>query len=589
MGRHSLPDDSAPGGTGARTRARRRTVAISTALVLAVAAGTVAALRGDLLSFDGSCDGETMPLRVVASPDVAPALRIVAGRARADGVRTDGRCLDVRVTARPGYEVAGELSRRGARPGYEVWLPDSSVWVEQVLASGTGPSLGDGGNVASSPLALATVPSAAEKLGWPRRTYTWAELAEAAEKADLRLGAADPARSATGVLALARIGASAEKRDPSSDTLVAATAKLLAGHAADGDEEVLATLPRADSGAEKGDPRGNPALIVSEQAAHAHNEGGHLGPDLRLFYPEDGSALLDYPYTLVGEDTLTAGQTRAATRFMTLLGTGDSLEVLREHGFRTGGGPPEPGVVRAAGARAPQPYAATPAEPPTAEEVRATLGLWRITVQSARLTTVVDASDSMSAPVPGRNGQTRMDVTKASLLQALATFTPEDEIGLWEFARQLDGDRDYRRLVGTERLGERTAGGATHRDRLAAAFTGLAPVPDGPTGLYDTVLAVYRDANASYAKDRFNAVVLLTDGANQDPGSISRKALVEELRELADPQRPVPLIAIAVGPDADKRSCEQIAAATGGSAHQVVDPAEIHQVILKAIMSAGSR
>jgi hypothetical protein len=181
-----------------------------------------------------------------------------------------------------------------------------------------------------------------------------------------------------------------------------------------------------------------------------------------------------------------------------------------------------------------------------------------------------------------------MDVTKASLLQALATFTPEDEIGLWRFSAKLDGERDHRVLVPTERLGDR-AGDGTQRDRLSAAFSGLKPVPDGSTGLYDTTLEAYRAATASYSKGKFNAVVLLTDGVNQDPGSISRSGLLARLRELTDPERPVPLIAIAVGPEADKDELNEIAEATGGSGHQVTDPAQIHSAILKAIVRAGSQ
>ncbi|MEV6317722.1 substrate-binding and VWA domain-containing protein [Streptomyces sp. NPDC051776] len=589
MGRHSLPHASAPDRTGGLFAARRRTVAISAALVLALAAGTALALSGGLRAFGGSCDGEDMPLRVAASPDIAPALRTVAERARQTGVRTDGRCLDVRVTARPAHEVADELTGpRSAFAAYEVWLPDSGLWVDQVRASGTAPTLGEGGNVASSPLTLAAVPSAAEKLGWPGRTYTWAGLAEAAQRAHLPLGVADPDRSAVGLLALARLGTSAEEEKPGGGTLAAAMARRLAGRTAGGDEQVLASLPRAEFGADKGDPSGNPALIVSEQAAHHHNTSGFTG-DLRLFYPEDGSAQLDYPYTLVGESTLTARQTRAATRFMTLLGTEDSLDVLREQGFRTGGIPPKPGAARAAGAKEPQPYDAAPAKVPTTEQVQETLGLWAITVKSARLTTVVDTSDSMSAPVPGKDGRSRMDVTRASLLQALATFKPEDEIGLYDFARRLDGSRDYRRLVPTQRLDERTEAGKTQRDRLTAAVEALAPVTDGATGLYDTVLATYREAAENYGLGRFNAVVLLTDGSNQDPGSISRDALVKELRKLGDAQRPLPVIAIAVGPDADKRSCEEIAEATGGSAYRVEDPGQIHQVMLRSITAVARR
>lgn len=51
----------------------------------------------------------------------------------------------------------------------------------------------------------------------------------------------------------------------------------------------------------------------------------------------------------------------------------------------------------------------------------------------------------------------------------------------------------------------------------------------------------------------------------------------------------MPLIALAIGPAADTAALDRIAAPTGGSAHQVSDPSQIHQVILKAIMAAGSK
>jgi hypothetical protein len=243
--------------------------------------------------------------------------------------------------------------------------------------------------------------------------------------------------------------------------------------------------------------------------------------------------------------------------------------------------------VTKAGGSSPQPYGEASPQPASEVALQEALGMWTITVQSARITTVVDASSSMSEPVAKTN-QSRMDVTKASLLQALATFTPEDEIGLWEFSTKLDGDKDYRVLVPTERLGDRTGDG-TQRDRLTAAFGKLAPVPNGATGLYDTTLAAYKAATSSYVKGKFNALVILTDGVNQDPGSISRADLITQLRTLANPERPVPLIVIAVGPDADKQEAEQIARATGGSGHEVSDPAQIHSVILKAIVEAGAQ
>ncbi|MFD9432206.1 hypothetical protein [Streptomyces sp. NPDC060002] len=91
-------------------------------------------------------------------------------------------------------------------------------------------------------------------------------------------------------------------------------------------------------------------------------------------------------------------------------------------------------------------------------------------------------------------------------------------------------------------------------------------------------------------KGKFNALVILTDGVNQDPGSISRTTtLLTELQKLTGPERPVPLIMIAVGPGADREEAEETARATGGSGQSVTDPSQIHTVILKAVVAAGTQ
>lgn len=588
MGRHSLPDEYGTDAPDPRPRTRGRSVAIATALVLTVAAGTAVAVRSDLLTFGGSCRDDSVKLDLVAAPDIAPALRAAAEDARENEVTSDGSCIDVRVSAREAYKVTDELRTGKGDPGYDVWVPDSELWLQRVGLGGRQNKVTPAGNIASSPVGMAMVPSAAESLGWPKKTYSWPELTGAAMKGDkLRLGAADPARSATGLLALAKLGKSAkESGGKDGDTQAAAMAKALSARTTDNDGQLLDTLARDSSGAEEGNPRRNQALILSEQAAYRHNESADEENSLDMFYPKDGSPRLDYPYTLVQEDELSTDQSRAALRFMTLFSDEEGRAILEKHGFRTGAEEPSAKLVTAAGGRTPQPYGDEPSEPPSEKDLQETLGMWTITVQSARLSTVVDVSDSMSEFVPGRN-QSRMEVTKSSLLQALAGFTDEDEIGLWEFATLLDGERDYRKLVPTQRLGDRKGDG-TQRDKVSEAFSDLAPIPGGATGLYDTTLAAYKEATSTYASGKFNALVVLTDGANQDPGSITRSNLVAQLENLSDPKRPVPLIAIAVGPNADKEEVVQIAEATGGSGHQVDDPAQIHAVILKAIMEAGS-
>jgi Mg-chelatase subunit ChlD len=560
-------------------------VAIATALVLVVAAGTALAVRGDLLGLGDGC-GDSVKLGVMASPDVAPALRAAADRAHRDEITSDGNCLDVTVTASDSYKVADTL-RGGEKPGFQVWVPDSSLWLKRVAQNAKATSVTAAGNIASTPVGVGMVPASAKSFGWPDKQYSWTELTGAAMKGDsLRLGAADPARSATGLLALTKLAAAAQKSGDGDGTQAAAMAKVLSQRTADSDEQLMDTVARDSSGTEAGNPKRNQALILSEQAAFTHN--AEVGGDgaLDLFYPKDGSPTLDYPFSLVDEARLSTDQSRAAVRFMTLLSAPEGRSILEKHGFRTDGTSAPETVAAQAGGRSPQPYAEPSSEPATDEQVEQTLGMWTITVQSARITTVVDASGSMANLVPNR-GQSRMEVTKASMLRALSTFTPEDEIGLWEFATHLDGTRDYKKLVPTERLGD-AKGAGTQQDRLSAAFAGLQPVPNGATGLYDTTLAAYKEATSTYKDGKFNSLVVVTDGVNEDPGSVSRSSLIRQLEDLSDPERPVPLIVIAVGPDTDKQEIDQVAAATGGSAHQVSDPADIHKVILNAIIKAGA-
>ncbi|EDY45027.1 substrate-binding and VWA domain-containing protein [Streptomyces sp. SPB074] len=585
MGRHKVAEEDRGGRGGPRGRTRGRTVALATVLVVAVVAGGGIAVRSGLIPLGGSCADDAVRLEVSASPDIAPTLREAAGYAKEHEVTSDGNCLDVRVSAEDSSKVAERL-KAGKDPGFHAWVPDASMWVDQANSGGNSAQVSPTGAIASTPVAVGMTEKAAKKLGWPEKTYSWAELAAAGSQGDsLRLGSADPARSATGLLALTEVAGQAGASKGGS-AQVAAAAKILAERTVDSDTQLLDTLARDDSGAESGDPKRNDALILTEQRAFTRNkESGHA---LDLFYPKGGSPALDYPYVIPDNTELSTAQSRAAVRFMTFLNESHGQRLLRADGFRAEGGTADAELARAAGARAPQPYGAPTADPPSAKALQETRGMWTITVQSARLLVVVDASPSMAEPVPGR-GQSRMDVTKASLLQALAQFTPADDIGLWEFATRLDGDRDYRELVPTARLGARKGSSGTQREALTAAFGALQPQPGGATGLYDTTLAAYREASEDYAADKFNAVVLLTDGTNEEPGSMTRGELLTRLRDLADPAHPLPLVAIAVGPEAAEDDMEAIGGATGGSGFKVDDPAQIHEVINNAIVEAGSR
>ncbi|WP_329015627.1 substrate-binding domain-containing protein [Streptomyces sp. NBC_00690] len=666
MERHTLPDSGAGGTGGAGPRSRHRRVLMATALVLTLAAGTGVAAYSGLPPFGRSCEESAVRLDVAVSPDIAPVVRAAADRVHKEKITSDGQCMDVRVKARENYQVATELSDHRSESEYEVWLPDSKIWAHQADASSRGVPLQMAGEVAVSPIGVATDRSAGSWLGWPGKTYTWAQLATATTASEsVHLGTADPTHSATGLLALAGVAASyaresgdrtweerngtdrplpdepgtapestePEPKEPASspsakrsaepkpkpsatkgpkqplpspsppregaqslpaeadrtprpglpdaDARIAATARLLAQRLAPADSQILRTLSAPGSSR-------NEAVFLSEQAAFTHNFSAGDKDDLDLFYPTDRALRLDYPYHLVDVNDLTVDEGRAATRFGALLGDAASLRDLAAHGFRPPRGEAPGVLVHTAGGRPPQPYArqVTGADQISRDLLQEMLGMWTITVRSARLTTVVDVSGSMQSPVPGRS-ETRLEATKASLLRVVDQFSQEDEIGLWEFATGLNGPHDYRELVPTARLGALVRGERTQRTQLSAAFQALKPVPDGATGLYDSTLAAYKSAQAGHVPGKFNALIVVTDGANQDRFSISRSTLLAKLKEVRDDRRPVPLIAIAVGTSADQGELDKIAQVTGGAGYQVSDPADIQGAILKAITAVG--
>ena len=320
------------------------------------------------------------------------------------------------MTAREAYKVTDALrSREKSATDFEAWVPDSGVWVNRIMADSKSIPVTAGGQRRlvtrrrrddPDGREVARVAPARRTAGpsWPaRRRTTTAEARGGRPFAQChRAARPDPADARGG------------RQAKDGDTLAAAIAKALSQRASDSDGQVLDTLPRDLSGTEQGNPKRNQALILSEQAAFAYNATADSGDDLDLFYPKDGSPVLDYPFALVDEPALTTDESRAALRFMTLLGEPDGRRILEKHGFRTDDDDIPDKLVTRAGGRAPQPYTEPPAEPVTDKEIEEALGMWTITVQSTRLTTVVDASASMSKPVPGTS-ESRMDVTKAAL------------------------------------------------------------------------------------------------------------------------------------------------------------------------------
>jgi hypothetical protein len=167
-------------------------------------------------------------------------------------------------------------------------------------------------------------------------------------------------------------------------------------------------------------------------------------------------------------------------------------------------------------------------------------------------------------------------------VNGLALYPDDTVAGLWTFSTNLTPTTDYQQVVPMVTLG-RAADGSNGRQRLAQGLAGV-KVTDGWTGLYDTVLAAVREVRKDWDPQRVSSVVLITDGANEDPqGGIDLPTLLQTLRQENDPDKPVPVFAIAYGPSGDLAALQQITQVTGGQAYAARDPRTIGSVMLDAI------
>ena len=134
----------------------------------------------------------------------------------------------------------------------------------------------------------------------------------------------------------------------------------------------------------------------------------------------------------------------------------------------------------------------------------------------------------------------RATLAQSSLRRAIRSISPDSDVGLWSFTTGLpDGDTEV--LVPTGTLGSAvTPGGPARREALLDAVSGLDPQVSGGTPLYDAVLAGFRDAQADFAYGRLNALVVITDGRNEDDGerlaaAAARRAAAGVRRRAAGP------------------------------------------------------
>jgi hypothetical protein len=525
------------------------------ALGVGATVGVAAAAAASAGVFDAtasSCADGRRTLTVAAAPEVAAAVAATAAG-------QDDTCTEVRVSAAVPADVAEELAGGGdARP--DVWIPDSSLW----LPEGAGRADASADSIARSPLVLAVrAPAGAGGKAAPH------DLAAAVGDGSRRLLLADPTRSAgtrLGLVALERALA------PLADGQARLGALYRSAERDDDAVDPAATLAAVSGEVPLG-------VFVPEQAVWSAN-AGPAGPTVVAVYPPEPT-VLDYPYVVLAERTdarADAARLRAA-----LLGPRGRAE-LAGAGFRTPDGTAAATPAPPAGVH---PEQAVRASVPVREDVDRAVSAFRTVTLGTRLLAVVDVSGSMVLTLPGEPPRRRIELAVGAATSGLAVYPDDAQVGLWVFATDLTATTDHRELVPIGTLGTRPDG-VTGRERMAAGLAGVTVVPDGDTGLYDTVLAAVRSVREDWDPRRVNSVVLFSDGYDEDADGVALPTLLRLLEEEGR-DRPVAVIGIGLGPDADLGALRQIAAVTHGAAYAVNDARMMRDVVADALASRPCR
>ena len=381
----------------------------------------------------------------------------------------------------------------------------------------------------------------------------------------------DLATSAEGLAALAAVRASLGGGEDADNAVVQA---VLAAGAGDAVSPAEALAAGAAGGADA------PLVPVSEQEVYAVNQDADDSA-LVAVYPTEGSPSLDYPVLRVGAPSGDAARGRRRRRAGADLRRGPHRRPARPaSAAATARRRPAPARRPASRRRPRRSCELDPAE------VQALLARLSSLATPSRILAVFDVSTSMEAPVG--------DGTRATLARDAAQERPV--AGARATTRSACGSSPTSwTATGLGRAGAHPRAGRRRRRaaRSATSWTSSStPSPTrlapGGTGLYDTTLAAVRAARANYDPTAVNSVLLLTDGTNEDDDAASSwRRCWRRWRAEADPTRPIKVIGVALGPDADLAALEQIAEATGGAAYSAVDPTDLQTVLFDALRQRG--
>lgn len=548
MGRHSV---AAP----AKTPSRRFILSIvaGVAVIGLVASGVYLWVGGHLNPLFASADEaacETIdPIVVVADTSIATAVIELAD----DFSASPKRCVELDVRAQDSADTTAALAAGTLEA--DVWIPDSSVWIERTTTTATSLGLGEpelavGSSIATSPVVFAAPASDAQEIA--KEPVSWARVLAGQLPALLP----DPEASAASLASLLALKGQSSADDPRqfAGAMIALGRSIPASA-----DAAMATISSVQQPT---------VVLTSESRVVEHNRDTAAEP-LVAAYPEEGTVALDYPFVRLGGasgeklDDFEAALQKAAEHFA-------------EAGFRAADGT---GELDAPGVAGNAPRAQTELDHAAEIEI---LRSWSVLTLRSRMLAVIDVSGSMEEPAG--NGLRRIDIFQQAAVGAMSKFSGEAELGVWIFSTARNGTLDYEDLAPIAPLAD-----SGHTQQIQQIIGSLPARLGGATGLYDTTLDAVKRVRETYDPDKVNSVLVITDGKNEDENGISLEQLLAELKKMDDPSKPVAVIMIGFGPDTDLQAMQKIAEATRGGAYSASKPEDLGTVLVDALSQRTCR
>ena len=601
---------------------RHRSSRVGAAVAAIAAAAVLAAACSGGESGSGDDRSECIQVDAAVSSEKIDLLGDLADDFNDSGATVDGTCIDVEV-----QKVASGVAAQRLADGWDtatdgprpvIWSPASSAWgqiLNQRLSTAGKPAMAtDPVSFMNTPLVIAMPRPMAEALGWPDQPIGWSDILALSRSANgwadeghpewgrFRLGKTNPNYSTSGLHALIAqtYAATGKTAGLSSEDLQNPTVQQYGRdiessvvHYGDITMTFLNNWFRADR-------RGTAlnyasAVAVEEKSLIDYNAGNPDGEldqgekprpprtPLVAIYPTEGTLYSDNPLFILDADWVSGPQRAAAQQFQKFVMEPKNQEKVLKFGFRPG----NPDV--AVGAPITADNGVDPNQPQTLLEVPSgavmdeLLGRWAEQRKGARVMLVIDVSGSMGDPAdpsdPG--GPTKLDLAKEAVIDGLDSFKADDLVGVRIFTSGIDGgSADFVDLAPVQAIGP-------NRERIKNQVDQLSPLNGTP--LYSVTQRSYDQMLTGYDPALINAVILLTDGRNDDGNAADDRdqlqSLLADVKNSNDGEnsRPVRIFTIAYGGDTNPAELKRISEASNATAYTATDATTINDVFAAVV------